>query len=113
MGGWRKLHNEEPRELCCSPSVIRMTKSSRMRWAGHVGRMGMNRNACVILVGKSEGKRPLRKPRRRCVNYIKMNLTEIGWGNKAWIDLDQDRDQRKAPVNTVMNFGFHKVLWIS
>jgi hypothetical protein len=63
-----------------SPSIIRMIKSRRMRWAGHVARVGAKRNAYRILVGKPEGRRPLRKPSRRWVNNIKMDLREIGWG---------------------------------
>jgi hypothetical protein len=65
MGDWRKLHNEELHNLYSSPNIIRMMKSRRMRWAGHVARMGEKRNAYRILVGKLEGKRPLGRPRRR------------------------------------------------
>jgi hypothetical protein len=64
-GGWRKLHNEELRDLYSSPSITGMIKSRRMRWAGHVARMGEKRNAYRLLVGKPEGKRPLGRPRRR------------------------------------------------
>jgi hypothetical protein len=64
-GGWRKLHKEELRDLCSSPSIIRMIKLSRMRLAGHVARMGEKRNAYKLLVGKPEGKRPLGRPRCR------------------------------------------------
>jgi hypothetical protein len=64
-GGWRKLHNEELHNLYSSPSIIRIIKSSRMRWAGHVARMGEKRIVHMLLVGKPEGKRPLRRPRRR------------------------------------------------
>jgi hypothetical protein len=67
-------------------------------------------NACRILVGKPEGKRPLRRPRRRWEDTIKMDLREIGCGGMEWIDLAQDRDQWRALVNTVMNFGFYKML---
>jgi hypothetical protein len=80
-----------------------MIKSRRMRWAGHVARMGVTRNAYRILVGKPEGKRPLGRPRRRCVDNIKMNLRETGWGGVDWIELAQDRDQWRALVNTMMN----------
>jgi hypothetical protein len=70
----RKLHNEELHNLYSSSSIIRMIKSRRMRWAGHVARMGKKRNAYRILVGKPEGKRPLGRPRRRWVDNIKMDL---------------------------------------
>jgi hypothetical protein len=78
-GGWRKLHNEELHNLYSSPSIIRMINSRRMRWAGHVAQIGARRNACRILVGNPEGKRPLGSPRSRWVNNIKMDLREIGW----------------------------------
>jgi transcription termination factor 2 len=80
-----------------------MIKSRRMRWAGHVARMGEKRNAYRIFVGKLEGKRPLGRPRRRWVDNIKMDLREIGWDGMDWIDLAQDRDQWRALVNMVMN----------
>jgi hypothetical protein len=101
-GGWRKLHNEELHSLYSSPNIIRM--KSRMRWTGHVAHMGEKLNACRIMVGKHEGKRPLGRPKRRWVHNIKMYLREIGWGSMGWIDLAQDRDQWWALVNTVMNF---------
>jgi hypothetical protein len=75
-GGWRKLHNEELRNLYSSPS-IRMFKSRRMRCAGHVARMGEKRNAYIILVGKPEGKRPVGRTRRRWLNNVKMNKTSF------------------------------------
>jgi hypothetical protein len=80
-----------------------MIKSRRMRWAGHVARMGEKRNAYRILEGNPEGKRPLGRPRHRWVNNIKMDLREIGWDGMDWIDLAEDRDQWSALVNTVMN----------
>jgi hypothetical protein len=80
-----------------------MIKSMRMRWTGHVARMGERRNAYRVLVGKPEGKRLLGKPGLRWEDNIKMDLREIGWGGIDWINLDQDRDQWRAPVNTVMN----------
>jgi hypothetical protein len=69
-GGWRKLHNEELHNLYSSPSIIRIIKSRRMRWAGHVVRMGEKRNVYRLLVGKPEGKRLLGRPRRRWINDI-------------------------------------------
>jgi hypothetical protein len=75
-GGWRKLHNEELHNLYSSPSIIRMIKSRKMIWVGHVARMGAKRNAYRTLVGKPEGKRPLGRPRRTLVDNIKMDLRE-------------------------------------
>jgi hypothetical protein len=80
-GEWRKLHNEELHDLYSPPSIIRIIKSRRMRWAGHVARMGVERNAYRLLVGKAEGKRPLGRPRRRWVDNVRMDLVEVGWGD--------------------------------
>jgi hypothetical protein len=102
-GEWRKLHNEELHYLYSSPNIIITIKSRRMRWAGHVARMGEKRNAHRILVGKPEGRRPLGRPRRRWVDNIKMDLREIGWDGVDWVDLAQERDHWRALVNTVMN----------
>jgi hypothetical protein len=77
IGGCRKLHNQELHNLYSSPSIIRIIKSRKMRWAGHVARMGKNRNAYRILVGKSEAKRPLGRPRPRWEDNIKIDLKEI------------------------------------
>jgi hypothetical protein len=99
-GEWRKLHNEELRDLYSSPSIIRIIKSRRMSWAGHVARMGEKRNTCRLLVGKPEGKRPLGRPRRRRMDNIKMDLL-LGWC--GLIGLAQDRDKWRALVNAVMN----------
>jgi hypothetical protein len=74
-----------------------------MRWAGHVARVGEKRNAYRILVRNPEGKRPLGRRRRKCMDNIKMDLKERGWDGMDWIDLAQDRDQWRALVNTVMN----------
>jgi hypothetical protein len=90
-GEWRKLHNEELRNLYSSPSIIRIIKSRRMRWAGHVARMGEKRNVYRLLVGKPEGKKPLGRPRRRWLDNIKMDLLEIGLSVVDWIGLAQDR----------------------
>jgi hypothetical protein len=79
-GEWRKLPNGELHNLYSSPDIIRQIKSRRMRWAGHVTRMGEGRNVYRFLVGKPEGKRPLGRPRRRWEDGIKMDLREIGWG---------------------------------
>jgi hypothetical protein len=79
IGGWRKLHNEELNNLYSSPSIIRMIKSRRMRWAGPVARMCNKRNAYRVLVGKPEGKRSLGRTRRRWVDNIKMDLRWYGF----------------------------------
>jgi hypothetical protein len=78
-GSWRQLHNKELHDLSSSTRIIRIIKSRKMGWAGHVTRMGTDPNAYRILVGKPEGKRPLGKSRRRWVDNIKMDLREIGW----------------------------------
>jgi hypothetical protein len=102
-GGWRKLHTEELHNLYSSPSTIRIIKSRRMRWAEHVARMGEKRNVYRLLVGKPEGKRPLGRPRRRWIDNIKMELSEIGLSVVDWIGLAQDRYRWRAFVNSVMN----------
>jgi hypothetical protein len=102
-GEWRKLHNRELHNLYSSPDIIRQIKSRRMRWAGHVARMGEGRNMYRVLVRKPEGKGPLERPRRRWEDGIKMDLSEIGWGVVEWIHLAQDRDRWRAVVNAVMN----------
>jgi hypothetical protein len=102
-GGWRKLHNEELHNLYSSPNIIRIIKWRRMRWAGHVARMGEKRNVYRLLVGKAEGKRPLGRTRRRWIDNIKMDLLEIGVSIVDWIGLAQDRYRWRALVNSVMN----------
>ena len=76
-GEWRKLHNEELNDLYCSPNIVRVIKRRRMRWAGHVARMGDRRGVYRVLVGKPEGKRPLGRPRRRWEDNIKMDLQQV------------------------------------
>ncbi|KAJ4441577.1 hypothetical protein ANN_11433 [Periplaneta americana] len=102
-GEWRKLHNAELQALYSSPVIIRIIKSRRLRWAGHVARMGESRNAYRVLVGKSERKRPLGRPRRRWEDNIKMDLREVGYDGRDWINLAQDRDQWRAYVRAAMN----------
>jgi hypothetical protein len=88
-GGWRKLHNEELHSLYSSPGIFRVSKARRMRWAGHVARMGEGRGAGNILVGRPEGRRPIGRPRRRWEDNIKMDLREIVFGDVDWIHLPQ------------------------
>jgi hypothetical protein len=95
--GWRKLHNEKLDDLYCSPIMVRVKKSRRMRWAGHVARRGER-----VLVGKPEGKRSLGRPRCRWKDNIKMDLQEVGCGGMGWIELAQDRDRCRALANVVM-----------
>jgi hypothetical protein len=102
-GGRRKLHNEELHGLYSSLSIVRVIRARRMRWVGHVARMGEVRSAYNILVGRPEGRRPLGRPRRRWEDNNKMDLTEIGFGDVDWIHWAQDRDRWRAIVNTVMN----------
>jgi hypothetical protein len=102
-GEWRKLHKEELRDLYSSPSIIRIIKSSRMRWAGHIARMGEKRKAYRLLLGKPEGKRPLGRPRLNWVGDIRMDLGEVGWGDVDWIGLAKDRNRWRAVVNSVLN----------
>ena len=104
-GEWRNLHNEELNDpySYCSPNIVRVIKLRRMRWVGHVARMGKGRGVYRVLVGKPEGKRPLGRPRRRWEDNIKMDLQEVGCGGTDWIKLIRDRDRWRALVNAVMN----------
>ena len=105
-GEWRRLHNEELNDLYSSPNTVRMTKSRRMRWAGHVARIREERGVYRVLVGKLEGRRPLGRPRRRWVDNIRMDLQEVGSGYMDWIGLAQYRDRWRTLVSAVMN------LWV-
>jgi len=100
---WMRLHNEELNDLSCSPNIVRVIKSRRMRWAGHVARMGQEKGVYRVLVGKPEGKRTLGRPRRRWVDNIRMDLQEVGCGYMDWIGLAQDTDRWWTLVSAVMN----------
>jgi len=101
-GEWMRLHNEELNDLYTSPNIVRVIKSRRMRWAGHVARMGEERGVYRVFVGKPEGKRPLGRPRRR-VDNIRMDLQEVGCGYMDWIGRAQDKDRWRTLVSAVMN----------
>jgi hypothetical protein len=100
---WRKLHSEELNDLYCSPNIFWLNKSRRMRWAGHVARMGKRRGAYRVLVGKPERRRPLGRPRRRWEDNIKIGFQEVGCGCMDWIELPRGRDRCRALVGAVMN----------
>jgi hypothetical protein len=95
-GEWRKLHSEELHNVYSPPDTITQVKSRRIRWAGHVARMGEERKMYKVSVGKPEGKRPLGRPRRRWEDGIRLALREIGLGGVDWILLAQDRDWRRC-----------------
>jgi hypothetical protein len=103
-GEWRKLHNEELNDLYSLPNIVRVVKSRRMRWAGHVARKGEDRGVHRVLEVKSEGKRPLGRPRHRWEDNIKMDLQEVGGGRGDWMELAQDRDGWRSLVGTLRNF---------
>ncbi|KAJ4450482.1 hypothetical protein ANN_01907 [Periplaneta americana] len=104
-GEWRKLQNTELHALYSSPDMIRNIKSRRLRWAGQTE----FRNAYSVLVGRPEGKRPLGRPRRRWEDNIKMDLREVRYDDKDWINLAQDRDQWRAYVRAAMNLRVNQL----
>jgi hypothetical protein len=102
-GSWRKLHDDELHSLYSSPNIVRVIKSRRMRWAGHVARMLEGRGVYRVLVGRPEGKRPLGRPRRSWEGNINIDLREIGIDGANWIRLDQDMVHWRTFVSTIMN----------
>ena len=89
--------------MYCSQNIVQVIKSRRKSWAGHVARVGEERGVYRFLLGKPEGRRPLGRPRRRCVNNIRMDHQEVGCGYMDWIGLAQDRDRWRTLVSAVMN----------
>jgi hypothetical protein len=102
-GSWKKLHNDELHSQYSSPNPVRVIKSRRTRWAGHVACMGEERGVYRVLVGKLEDKRPQGRPRCRWEDNIKMDLSEIWINGTNWIHLAQDTVQWRAFLNTAMN----------
>ena len=102
-GEWRRLHNEELHGLYDSPDVVKIMKSRRLRWAGHVARMGEKRRLYSILVGRPDGRRPLGRPRRRWEDNIRRDLREVGVCDENWLDTAQDRIQWRTFVTAAMN----------
>jgi len=105
-GEWKRLHNEELNDLYSSPNIVRVIKSRRMRWAGHVARTVEERGVYRILLENPEGKRQLGRPRRKWVENIRMDLQEVGCGYNDWIGLAQDRDRWRTLVSAVTNIRF-------
>jgi hypothetical protein len=103
-GEWRMPHNKELNDLYSLPSIVWVVKSRRMKWAGHVARMGEDRGVYRVLVGKPKGKRPLGKLRRRWEDNIKIDLQEVGGGRGDWMELAQDRESWRILVGTVRDF---------
>ena len=105
-GEWRKLHNEELNNLYSSPNIVWVIKSRRMRWRGHVARVGEGRGVYRVLVGKPEGRNHWGDPGVDGRIKIRMDLREVGCGCVDWMELAQDRDRWRALVSAVMN------LWV-
>ena len=102
-GEWRRLRNEELNDLYSSPNIVWVIKWRRMRWPGHVARMGEERGYIWSWWGNRRERRPLGRPRRRWVDNIRMDLQEVGCGYMDWIGLAQDRDSWQTLVSAVMN----------
>jgi hypothetical protein len=97
------LYNDELHNLYSSPNIVRVIKSRRIMWAGHVARMGGGRGVYRVLVGRPEGKRPLERPRRKWEDNSKMDLREMGIDGANWIQMAQDSVQWQAFMSMVMN----------
>jgi hypothetical protein len=102
-GEWRKLHNEELRDLFSSPSIINNNQVEDDEMGGSCSANGEKRIAYRLLVGKPEGKKPLGRPRHRWVDNIRMYLGEVGWGGVDWVGLTQDRNRWRTLVKSALN----------
>jgi len=102
-GEWRKLHNVELNDLYSSPNIVRLKKSRRIRWAGHVPRMGERRCVYRVLVGQTDGKRPLGRPRRIWEDNFRIELQEVECGGMDKIETVLDRNRWRSLVNAVIN----------
>jgi len=101
---WRKLDKEELNDLNCSPNIVRVIRSRRIKWTEYVARMGKKRAVYRVLVGKTERKSPLGRARRRWKDNNKMDLQEVGCGCMDWIELAHDRDRWQTLVKAVKKF---------
>jgi hypothetical protein len=102
-GEWRRLHNQELHSLYRSPNIVRVIKSKRLRWAGHVARMEECSSAFKILTGKSTRNRSSARPRRKREDNIRIYLEEMGINTRNWVDSTQDRGYWRALVNAALN----------
>ena len=102
------VRNNELHSFYRSPIIVRVIKSRRLRWAGHVARMEEGRGTLKNLTDKPTGKRPLGRPRCRWEDNIIMGLEEIGNNAGNWVDSAQDRNYWRALENAALNLGFHK-----
>jgi hypothetical protein len=102
IGDWGKLYNDELNDLYSSSNIVRVINSRRMRWVGHVARLGKGRGVYRVLVGKPKGNRPFGRPRCSSEDTIKMDLQEVGCVGMDWIELAEDREKWRAVVNGVM-----------
>ena len=100
---WLRLHNKELHSLYRSPNIVRVIKSRRLRWAGHVAKMEEGRSVFKILTDIPMGKRPLGRPRRRWEDNLRMDLEEIRIIAGNWVDSAQDRNYWRALVNAALN----------
>ena len=112
-GEWRKFHNEKLSDLYSLPNILRVVKSRRMRWVGHLARMGEGRTMHRVMVGIPEGKRTLGRTRHRWEDNIKTDVQEVGGDCGDWMELAQDRERLRALASTVMNIRVPKIRGLS